>query len=126
MSRPSYKSRLLLLTREEILMLSWIVLILVLIGFTLGIHLGKQLSGSSEGNPTFKPSRIQTLEEQLPSRQELMDQSKGAQSLIQDVLQKNLHDEVQRSGLRLQSPHPVDLPQTPVNPHAGATTLHPL
>jgi hypothetical protein len=123
MSSNSFKPQLFLLTRTEVLVLSWISVILILIGFTLGVHLGKQLGGPSEVSRSPKTSRIQTLEDQSPSRQDLIDQSKGAPSLVQEVLQKTLYEEVQRSGVKLKTPHTVDLPQNPVSQNAGATTL---
>ena len=123
MSSASDQPKLFLLTRGEVFILSMISLLLILIGFTLGVHLGKQLGTPMETSKVIKTTRIHTLEDQVPTRQELQEQSQGAQTLIQDVLQKTLYDEVNKSGLKLKTPRAVELPKEPMSSNAGATQL---
>jgi hypothetical protein len=121
MSSATNQPKLFLLTRGELLILSMISILLISIGFTLGVHLGKQLGSQMEASKIAKTTRIQTLDDQVPTRQELQEQSQGAQTLIQDVLQKTLYDEVTKSGLRLKTPRSVELPKESVSSNAGAT-----
>lgn len=100
--------------------------VLVLLGvmvavfaFTLGIHLGKRVP--SPAHPTVAgsqnahdPAAVSTVPDQVPTRQDFQEESKEVakqgDAVVAETLNRALHDEVSRTGMKLDAPRPVDLP----------------
>jgi cell division protein FtsN len=89
--------------------------------FTLGVHLGKKvgLKGSSAGGDT---APVSTVADPLPNRQELTEQGKGAPQAVDESLNQTLHDEVGRTGVKIEVPRQVELPSESRATSAGATS----
>jgi cell division septation protein DedD len=71
-------------------------------------------------------SALPTSSDQVPNRQELTEQSKGAQQAADESLNQALHDEVARTGIKLDSPKQVQLPEKTKSAEstAAAPTKH--
>jgi cell division septation protein DedD len=115
--------RLFVFGRKELLMLFMIGFMISVFTFTLGIHYGKHVGnriwvGSNDSVPL-----VTTLPDQIPDRQELAEQGKGAQRAVVETLHHDLQAEVIKTGIKLSTPRQVDLPHHPKKPEAGATTL---
>ncbi|MGZ3689765.1 MAG: SPOR domain-containing protein, partial [Bdellovibrionota bacterium] len=54
---------------------------------------------------------------------EIAEQSKGVDTVIDESLNQELHDEVAKNGLKLGNSRQVDLPKEPKSDNGGATTL---
>lgn len=116
------KKRLFIYEGKELTVLVILGTTVAAFAFTLGVHLGKRVGPKAagghhdtqilEGSPDF-----------LPNRQEIADQNKGVTQAADETLQKSLHEEVTRTGLKLEATRQVDLPGKTKNDHAGATSL---
>ncbi len=91
--------------------------------FTLGLHLGKDLSKrESILNPLAKHG-VSPVSDQSPGKGEIAEHSGAVADTIDEVVQRNLHREVVRTGLRLKHALPTDLPKTTAHTKGGATNL---
>lgn len=93
--------------------------------FTLGVHLGKQVGPQVVAHGPGDAETAPTVPDKLPNRQELTEQAKGAQQAADESLNQALHDEVARTGIKLDTPRQLALPEKPVSKNAGATTGSP-
>ena len=91
--------------------------------FTLGVHLGKRAGGNTRGRVTASSPLLETVDDIVPNRDEAADNAKEAKQVIEDSLNQQLHDEVTRTGIRLHTPHQVELPEKPKTKNAGATHI---
>ncbi len=126
------KQRLFIYDRKEMGVLVLLGVMVALFAFTLGVHLGKRVAlykpvssadhGQAEpGSGTLAP--LQTLPDQVPNRQELAEEAKGVEHAAEEILDRRLHEEVARTGIKLDEPKPVELPKAAVSKKGGATTL---
>lgn len=91
--------------------------------FTLGIHLGKRIGHSSGGGEIKETPLISSVPDKVPSRQELTEQGKGVERTIQETLTLDLKDEVTKSGIKLEAPHQVQLPENLKAAHAPSSKV---
>jgi cell division protein FtsN len=105
------KSRLFIYDRKEMLVLVALGVLVAAFAFTLGLHLGKRITAASPHAlvPPETPL-IPTEGDSLPNRQELTEQGKGAAQASDEALSQALHDEVTRTGVKLDVPRQVVLP----------------
>ena len=68
-------------------------------------------------------STVETVSDKTPNRQEFAEQVKGVQVAIEDALNQALHDEVTRTGIKLDTTRQIDLPNKTRGANAGKTTL---
>ena len=66
-----------------------------------------------------------TVPDKIPNRQELTEQAKGAQQAADESLNQALHDEVARTGIKLDTPRQLALPEKTISKNGGATTGSP-
>lgn len=98
------------------------MLVLLLLGvlvaffaFTLGVHLGKKVVGRS-GNGVavtagHEANGVATIGDAIPSKQEFQDVMKSATPpVVDETVNQALHEEVERTGLRLEQGKQVSLP----------------
>lgn len=117
------KQRLFIYDRREVVILVTLGLMVAAFAFTLGVHLGKKVTGKTALSATAEVPQTGTLQDNLPNRQELTEQARGAQQAADDELSHTLHEEVEKSGIKLKTPRQVDLPSQAKSKNAGATTL---
>lgn len=117
------KQRLFIYDRKEIIVLFLIVVMAGVFAFTLGVHLGKRVGPKGMMATSNETPLATTLQDKLPNRQELDEQGQGSQQAIQETLSQELHNEVTRTGLKLEDQRQVDLPEKPKTKTAGATHL---
>jgi hypothetical protein len=106
-----YKQRIFIYDRREIILLSLIAAMATLFAFTLGIHLVHHGSPSFEKASLMESSPVKALPDQLPKNHEFVEQNKIAWQALEETLSQELHDEVSRNGVKLDSPHAVNLPE---------------
>lgn len=117
------KQRLFIYDRKELVVLLLIGTLVGAFAFTLGVHLGKKsapFKGDASAQGDVPP--VGTLQDKSPNRQELNEQAKGVPQAVDESLNQALHEEVQRVGIKLATPRPVDLPNAPKVDTGGATT----
>jgi cell division septation protein DedD len=117
------QQRLFIYDRREVATLVALGLMVAAFAFTLGVHLGKRVVGHSASTELTADSQIPTLQDSVPNKQELKEQSKDAQNVVDEELTKSLKQEVTQSGVRLKAPRQVELPTKAKSKSGGATTL---
>jgi cell division protein FtsN len=124
MSEP--KSRLFIYDRKEMAVLLLLAVMVALFAFTLGVHLGKRIGPKgfvSESASDAAP--VTTAADKVPNRLELTEQGKGVAAASDEALNQALHDEVARTGVKLDTTRQVELPDETRSANAGATTTAP-
>jgi cell division protein FtsN len=119
------KQRIFIYDRREMAALLLLGVMVAVFAFTLGVHLGKKVGGKGMPEPIPKALPVATLPDKLPESKELAEQAKSLREAADESLNQALHDEVERTGLTLDTPRQVQLPKNPKSANAGATTLHP-
>lgn len=91
--------------------------------FTLGLHLGKDMSlKEALLNPLAK-NGVAHVQDQSPGKTEISEHSAAVADSIDEVVQRNLHREVVRTGIKLDKSIPTQLPAHAASARAGATSL---
>jgi cell division protein FtsN len=119
------KQRLFIYDRKEMIVLVLLGLMVAVFAFTLGVHLGKKVGGAAPVARSGDVPPLATAPDNVPNRQELTEQGKVANQVAEETLQKSLHDEVGRTGIKLETQRQVDLPEKPRAKSGGATTTRP-
>ena len=109
--------------RKEMIVLSLIIIVLSVFAFTLGIHLGKRVGPRGWVAKPGDTRPVNTIADEVPNRQDLVGRGKLAQQVLQESLSQELHDEVSRAGIKIDTQRQVDLPDNTLAPNGGATTL---
>ncbi len=115
--------KLFIYERREMAVLTSLCLIMGLFTFTLGIHLGKDVSIQIESNVGSGHKLVTTMTDQMPTNQELVGPNKTTQQALEESLNQSLHDEIIRTGLRINPAFQTELPDEAKTHNAGATTL---
>ena len=120
------KQRIFIYDRREVAVLVLLGLMVAVFAFTLGVHLGKKVG---EGGPAIASNEkgkqvitADTIDDTVPTRLEMSEQSKGVDVAIDESLNQVLHDEVARTGVKLQKKTQTKLPSKPASRNQGATT----
>ena len=116
------KQRLFIYDRKEMGILILLGLTVAVFAFTLGVHLGKKVGPKMIADAHSASEVVKTEKDLNPNRQELTEQSEGIQQAADETLNQELHDEVARSGIRLDVARQVDLPGKSKSKNGGATT----
>lgn len=119
------KQRLFIYDRKEIMILVILGLTVTAFAFTLGVHLGKRVGPKNVATHPGDAVPAETMPDQIPNRQELVEQAKGIPQAIDESLNQALHDEVAKTGIKLDTPRQVELPENARSKTGGATTLTP-
>jgi cell division septation protein DedD len=117
------KQRLFIYDRREVVTLIALGLMVAAFAFTLGVHLGKRAVSHTAGAELTTDAQIPTLQDSIPNKQELKEQSKDAQNVADEELTRSLKQEVGTTGVKIKSPRQVELPTKPKAKTGGATTL---
>ena len=121
MQNQSRKQYLFIYERKEILTLSLLGILIALFAFTLGVHLGKRVKSSIEEKTMASELIIPTVEDSIPSHQQLSDQNPAVPQSLDESAFKKLQEEVKQKKIKLDIPRQIDLPTKPRSKNAGAT-----
>jgi cell division protein FtsN len=116
--------KLFIYQRREMVVLIALGSVIGLFMFTLGVHLGKEVT-PIEPPGDRDPKLVTSIADQIPTNQELIGPSKPTQQAVEESLDKTLHDEVAKMKLRLSPHFQTELPEKAKSHSAGATTLKP-
>ncbi len=105
------RPKLFIYDRKEVLLLLLIAVMVAIFSFTLGVHLGKKVTLSQKVHLPGDASLVGTEADAIPNRQELAEQAKGVQQAGDESLGQALHDEVTKTGIKLNVPKQVELPK---------------
>jgi cell division protein FtsN len=119
------KQRFFIYDRKEMGVLLFLGVMVAVFAFTLGVHLGKRVGPHVVAQGLSDAESVPTVPDKIPNRQELTEQAKGAQQAADESLNQALHDEVARTGIKLDTPRQLALPEKPISKNAGATTGRP-
>jgi cell division protein FtsN len=118
------KQRVFIYDRKEMGILTLLGVMVAVFAFTLGVHLGKKVGGTTKAaNPAAETAPVATVNDQVPEPREISEQAKGAEQAATDALRETLEDEVEKTGVKTEKPVQVELPRKPKTENAGATTL---
>jgi hypothetical protein len=108
------RQRLFIYDRKEIFVLLLLGLLVAVFAFTLGLHLGKRVevgAGPAAVNHSDSHKAAETVPDQVPHAKEFEGQTEAPVQQTDEVLKQALHDEVTRTGIQLEQPRQVDLPE---------------
>jgi cell division protein FtsN len=118
------KQRVFIYDRKEMGALILLGLMVAVFAFTLGVHLGKRVGGKNVAHTEAgEATPVETHSDKEPESKEIADQAKSAGQVADDSANQALHDEVERTGLKLDKGRQVDLPKSAKSDNAGATTI---
>lgn len=120
------KQRFFIYDRKEMGVLLFLGVMVAAFAFTLGVHLGKKVGPLAVVQGLGDAEGVPTLPDKIPNRQELTEQAKGAQQAADESLNQALHDEVARTGIKLDTARQLALPDNTVSKNGGATTGSPV
>jgi cell division protein FtsN len=107
------KRRLFIYDRKEVGVLILLGVGVALFAFTLGVHLGKQvipkpIETAAEQQPV---DTLHPAQEQAPSRVEITQEVKNIPGAVDETLDQSLRDEIAKTGLQVEKPRQVELPE---------------
>ncbi|MFZ9595795.1 MAG: SPOR domain-containing protein [Bdellovibrionia bacterium] len=114
--------KLYILERKEARSLLTLSIVTGLSSFTLGVHLGKQVTPARSVTQENRAHSISSAADPLPSTQEMMAPNKTTQQALDDVLNQGLHEEVNLTAIHLNATYQTDLPDTTKGRNGGETT----
>lgn len=121
------KQRFFIHDRKEAAILVLLAVMVAIFAFTLGIHLGKRVASSKgAAHPLTSASPLSEAPESEP---EVVSEPNAAASggasaenTPDESASQALHDEVARTGIKLDQPRQVELPEKAASENGGATT----
>ncbi len=118
------KQRIFIYDRREVAVLVLLGLMVAVFAFTLGVHLGKkigpdQVAVNHQSDHTLP---AETVDDAVPSRLEMSEQTKDVDDAMDESLNQVLHDEVARSGVKIGKIKQIKLPSKAASKNQGATT----
>jgi cell division protein FtsN len=123
------KQRFFIYDRKEVGVLLLLGVMVAVFAFTLGVHLGKRVTGKSAANPHATPSEGVSPVAETTSTAETehaMTQPTAVPSAMvaasEDAVNQATHDEVSRTGIKLEESKQLELPEKSHSKNAGATT----
>jgi cell division septation protein DedD len=107
------KQRFFIYGRKEMGVLILLGLMVAIFAFTLGVHLGKRVTGKVVTAPVdpSDPAAALTLGDKVPSKEEMAEQGKNVDHAADESLGQALHEEVMKTGIRLDQPRQLELPK---------------
>ena len=116
------KQRFFIYDRKEVFVLLILALLVAGFAFTLGVHLGKRIYKVEPKIAAVINDPVATEGEPHPSRPDLVEQRKGVENAVEEALSRELHDEVSRTGIKLETGRQMKLPKSARSKNKGATT----
>jgi cell division septation protein DedD len=114
-------NKLFIYGRRELIVLLFLAVMIALFSFTVGLHFGKAMGTKPGTAATEALGSIATTDDKLPNRLEVVEQNKGVSQAIDDSLNQAVHDEVVRTGVKLDKSLQVELPKNTKTASGGAT-----
>ncbi|MGK5087821.1 SPOR domain-containing protein [Bdellovibrionota bacterium FG-2] len=118
------KNQLYIFGKKEIGLLIAMGLGIATFSFTLGIHMGKRIAPKVTETKSNSGTPLETATDKIPDRHELAEQAKSVQGAADESLNQSLHDEVTRTGIKLDIPRQIELPKNTKGKAGGATSTH--
>ena len=109
--------------RKEVGLLILLGVTVALFAFTLGVHLGKRVGPKEIAATHVEATSAASVADKAPERHEVGEQTKGVPEAVEETLNTSLHDEVAKTGIKLDTPRAIELPTKPKAKAAGATTV---
>src|SRR5690349_10995470 len=99
----SEKHRVFIYDRKEMAVLTLLGIMVAVFAFTLGMHLGKRVGGKGIAMGAGAPGTpaLETKPDQVPDGKDLSDESKGVQQAADESASQTLHEELERTGAKL-------------------------
>lgn len=107
----SKRSSLWVYDKKEMIVLVLLGGLVAAFAFTLGVHLGKRLYPKAADAAHGDGHVVPTQEEADPTRQEVSEAAAGNEAAAQEAMTEALRNEVSRTGLKLDEPKQVKLPE---------------
>jgi len=107
----STNQRVFIYDRKEIWVLILLGIMIAVFAFTLGVHLGKRVGVKGQVANTTEPKAVTTIKDNLPNEKELSEQVKVVGQVADESLSQSLHEELERTGLKVDVSRQVDLPR---------------
>lgn len=122
------KRKFFIYDRKEVGILILLGVGVSLFAFTLGVHLGKQVTPPPvvEEAAHAPTEKVDTDTPALPSRTEISEQVKNVPGAVDDALDQSLRDEIVRNGLQLSTPKPLNYPDKTVTEKKQAHAAAPV
>ncbi len=131
------RRKLFIYDKKEVGVLILLGIGVALFAFTMGVHLGKQVSPKVvDVNTEHAVSPpVDPAPQGAPNRVEVSEEQKHVESAVEETLDQSLRDEVAKQGLQVEEPKPLTLPTEtksvvqkkkkvePKGPVGGAFTL---
>ncbi len=108
------KRRLFIYDRKEVGVLILLGVGVALFAFTLGVHLGKQVvpKATEMAGETQAVDPLVPAEPGAPSRVEISQEVKNVPEAVDETLDQSLRDEIAKTGLQVEKPRQVELPDS--------------
>ncbi len=119
--RLKYRQKLFIFDPKEMIVLVFLFIATTIFTFTLGVHLAKQLRNPEKIDSKEKIKPVEATSDEIPSQIELTEHAQEINESSHESLQKSLHDEVEKMGIKLKSGRQVHLPKNTKSPEGGAT-----
>lgn len=107
----SKRSSLWVYDKKEMIVLVLLGGLVAAFAFTLGVHLGKRLYPKAADAAHGDGHVVATQEDADPTRQEVSEAAAGTEAAAQEAMTEALRNEVSRTGLKLDEPKQVKLPE---------------
>lgn len=78
--------------------------------FTLGIHFGKRI-GLHTMLKGKDATAVATEDDQIPDKHDLIEEEKKVDSVAEELLEQRLHQEVAKTGIKMETGRQVSLPE---------------
>ena len=114
--------RIFIYDRKEMAVLLLLGVMVALFAFTLGVHLGKHVTPEVASGPDHETHPVLTQADKVPENPEIAKAGDANNQKIEEGLNQSLHQEVEKSGLKLDEPRQVELPTKTRSRSGGATS----
>jgi cell division protein FtsN len=111
------KQKLFIYDRKEMIVLLLLGVVVSAFAFTLGVHLGKRVTpplseqmAQKEAQEEQGTEALPATEEALPDQAELNDKAAQAARVADAAMEDTLKDEVNKTGIQVETPKAVSLP----------------
>lgn len=105
------KPRFYIYEKKEIAILIVLGVAVAVFSFTLGVHLGKQVTSARPEAAASVSGAVQTLPDQAPPAEELSEHAPRAAANVEEFMNESLKNEVVDTGATLKQKIQVDLPE---------------
>jgi cell division protein FtsN len=123
------KQRFFIYDRKEVGVLLLLGVMVAVFAFTLGVHLGKRVTGkaspSGHGVPTETSSPVTEAPSLAETEQAMTQPTAVPPAMVEaseEAINHATHDEVSRTGVKLEDSRQLELPEKTKSNNAGATS----